>query len=53
MRFLELLPGMLLPLCLYLYRRRGQQTSINFIGSTPIPVCHNKRIRRHQVFAGG
>lgn len=51
-RFVELMPGTLLPLCVYLYTRRGQQTGINFIDSTPIAVCHNKRIRRHKVFAG-
>ncbi|HXW01045.1 MAG TPA: IS982 family transposase [Anaerolineae bacterium] len=51
-RFVELIPATLLPLCLYLVSRRGQQTGINFIDSTPIAVCHNKRIRRHKVFAG-
>ncbi len=36
-RFLELMPGTLLPLTVYLYTRRGQQTGINFIDSTPSP----------------
>lgn len=51
-RFVELLPGVLLPLCVYLYLRRGSTTGIAFVDSTPIPVCHNKRIRRHKTFAG-
>ena len=51
-RFVDLIPGTLLPLCVYLYLRRGQQTGIGFIDSTPISVCHNKRIRRHKTFAG-
>lgn len=51
-RFLELIPGTLLPLCVYLSLRRGQQTGIAFVDSTPLAVCHNKRIRRHKTFAG-
>jgi hypothetical protein len=27
-------------------------TGISFIDSTPLPVCHNRRIERHKVFAG-
>jgi len=50
-RFVELMPGTLLPLCIYLYSRRGQQTGLSFVDSTPIAVCHNKRIRRHKTFA--
>ncbi|EFA43475.1 hypothetical protein HMPREF0645_2071 [Hallella bergensis DSM 17361] len=30
----------------------GRCTGISFIDSTPIPVCHNKRIRRNKVFKG-
>lgn len=51
-RFVELMPGTLLPLCVYLYLRRGQTTGIAFVDSTPISVCHNKRIRRHKTFEG-
>jgi len=50
-RFVELMPGTLLPLCVYLYLRRGHKTGIAFVDSTPIAVCHNKRIRRHKTFA--
>lgn len=51
-RFVDLIPGTLLPMCVYMYLRRGQQTGIAFVDSTPISVCHNKRIRRHKTFAG-
>jgi len=51
-RFVELMPGTLLPLCAYMYLHRGGQTGIAFVDSTPIPVCHNKRIRRHKTFTG-
>lgn len=27
-------------------------TGIAFISSTPLDVCHNRRIDRHKVFAG-
>jgi hypothetical protein len=49
--FVELMPGTLLPMCIYLYSRRGHQTGLSFVDSTPIAVCHNKRIRRHKTFA--
>jgi hypothetical protein len=29
-----------------------EQTGINYIDATRIPVCHNKRIARHKVFEG-
>lgn len=51
-RFVELMPGTLLPLCVYMYLQRGQVTGIAFVDSTPISVCHNKRIRRHRTFNG-
>lgn len=51
-RFVELMPGALLPLCLYLQSRLAEPTGISFIDSTPLPVCHNRRIERHKVFAG-
>ena len=50
-RFVELMPSALLPLSFYLLSQRGQTTGIAFIDSTSIPVCHNKRIRTHRVFA--
>lgn len=51
-RFVELMPLALLPLCHYLKTRLGPVTGISFIDATPIPVCHNRRIGRHQVFDG-
>ena len=30
----------------------AKRTGIGYIDSTPIPVCHNKRIYRHAVFKG-
>ncbi len=51
-RFLELMPGTLLPMCVYMSMRCGPQSGIAFVDSTPISVCHNKRIRRHKTFAG-
>jgi hypothetical protein len=51
-RFVELMPMTLLPLCLYLQRRKGRCTGISFIDSMPIQVCHNRRIHQHKVFDG-
>ena len=51
-RFVELMPGALLPLSLYLKSRLADPTGIAFVDSTPLPVCHNRRIQRHKLFAG-
>jgi hypothetical protein len=51
-RFVELMPHALVPLCCYLYTRKGRCTGIAFIDSTPLVVCHNRRIASHKVFAG-
>jgi Transposase DDE domain len=51
-RFVELMPGALGTMTLYLFSRLGQTRGIAFIDSTPIPVCHNKRIFHHKVFEG-
>ena len=50
-RFVELIPSALPALCLYLRVRFGQGTGVAFIDSTPLAVCHNRRIGRHRVFA--
>ena len=50
-RFVRLMQRALVPLTIYLYTRRGTCTGISFMDSTPIKVCHNRRIRRHKVFA--
>jgi hypothetical protein len=51
-RFVELMPGALVPLCGYLQSRKGGCSGISFIDSTPLKVCHNRRIHSHKVFAG-
>jgi Transposase DDE domain len=40
------------PLTCYLRLRKGRCTGIAFVDSTPLAVCHNRRIRAHRVFAG-
>jgi hypothetical protein len=50
-RFVELLPSVLVPLCAYLRHCYGECTGISFIDSTPLAVCHNRRIGQHRVFA--
>ena len=49
-RFVELMSSVLLPLCAYLQTRFGNCTGIAFVDSTPLAVCHNRRIKRHKVF---
>jgi hypothetical protein len=51
-RFVELMPRSIIPLMVYLHNRKGNCTGISFVDSTPIKVCHNRRIKRHKVFAG-
>jgi Transposase DDE domain len=51
-RFVELMPSVLVPLCAYLRNCYGECTGISFVDSTPITVCHNRRIHQHKVFAG-
>lgn len=51
-RFVELIPSVLVPLCAYLDSCQGHCSGISFVDSTPLAVCHNRRILRHRVFAG-
>jgi hypothetical protein len=51
-RFVQLMPRVLVPLCAYLVSCYGRCTGVSFIDSTPIAVCHNRRIASHRVFAG-
>lgn len=51
-RFVELMPRVLLPLLVYVQHCAGRCTGISFVDSTPLPVCHNRRIARHKVFDG-
>jgi hypothetical protein len=49
-RFIDLIPGTFVPLCAYLQSRKGEVTGIAFVDSTPLKVCHNRRISQHHVF---
>ncbi len=49
-RRVELMPSSLIPLCRYLHTRRGQVSTIRFIDSTPIIVCHPKRADSYKLF---
>ena len=51
-RLVQLMPRVLVPLCAYLISRYGACTGLSFIDSTPIAVCHNRRIHSHHVFEG-
>jgi len=51
-RFVALMPRLFVPLCMMLHLLKGDETSIYFMDSTHIPVCHNKRINRNRVFKG-
>jgi Transposase DDE domain len=51
-RLIECLPAVLVPLAAYLETRFGTTQGIAFIDSLPLPVCHNRRIPSHKVFAG-
>ena len=51
-RFVELMPRAILALCSFLQSRKGSVTGIAFIDSTPLAVCHNRRINRHRTFQG-
>ena len=49
-RFVELMAGVIIPLCVYLHTRRGEVTGVSFIDSLTIAVCKNLRIPSHRVF---
>ena len=49
-RFVELIPTVLIHLCAYLKSRYGASTGVAFVDSTPLVVCHNRRINRNKVF---
>jgi len=51
-RFIQLMPTITIPLLSFAMNLRGQCTGVSFIDSTPINVCHTKRINRHKVFEG-
>ena len=51
-RFVEIQSNVLMPLSLFILSRAGDKTGCYFIDSTTLPVCHDKRVRRHKVFKG-
>jgi len=51
-RFIQLLPSILEPLCVYLRTCFGRCRGISFIDSTALAVCDNRRIHTHKVFQG-
>lgn len=52
-RFVEFIPSVLMPLCVYLRQSCcGTCTGISFMDSTSLKVCRNQRIHAHKVFAG-
>jgi hypothetical protein len=51
-RFLTLTKRVWALLAFFMASRMGQKTGLYYIDSTPLVVCHNKRIHRHKVFDG-
>jgi hypothetical protein len=51
-RFIALVPTVFAPLCAYLQSQKADFDGIGFVDSTPIVVCHHKRIYGHKVFKG-
>lgn len=52
-RFVELMQSVIFPLAIYLKTQQmGRCTGISFVDSTPLRVCHNRRIHSHKVFSG-
>lgn len=51
-RLVECLPAVLAPLAADLQTRLATTHAIAFSDSLPWPVCHNRRIHSHRVFAG-
>jgi transposase len=51
-RFVRLMKRVIVPLLFYLKVNQGSCTGISFVDSTPIRVCHNRRIERHKTFKG-
>jgi len=52
-RFVELQKKVAVPLMLFLkHKGLGNSTGISFVDSTPLRVCHNRRIHQHKTFKG-
>ena len=50
-RFIELKRRVIIPMCAYLQSRQYPSSEINFVDSTCVKVCHNRRIARHKTFS--
>jgi len=50
--FVRLMSYLIFPLDCYLQTRLGRCSGISFVDSTPIVVCHSRRIYSHRVFLG-
>ena len=50
--FVRLMSYLIFPLHCYLQTRLGKCSGISFVDSTPIVVCHPRRIHSHKVFSG-
>lgn len=51
-RFVELMPSVLVLLCLFIHFQSKTLTGIYFIDSTTLSVCHHKRASSNRVFKG-
>lgn len=52
-RFVEVMQSCLTPLLLYTLKFKiGKCTGLSFVDSTPLKVCHSRRIYSHKVFDG-
>jgi hypothetical protein len=49
-RFVELQKSVTMFLVLYLLTKRGEETGMYYVDSTPLKVCNNRRIYRNKVF---
>lgn len=49
-RFVQVMKLSIFPLFCFLQYLMGSTTGIAIVDSTPLPVCHNKRIYSHKVF---
>lgn len=51
-RFIEWVPSIISLLAHYLTSLFGKSCGVSYLDSTPLAVCHNKRIAQHKVFKG-
>lgn len=51
-RFVEIMTEMTVPMATLLFSLMANPSAANYIDSTKLVVCHNRRIRRNKVFKG-